>query len=119
MLAVGDGPHFKREEFECDCGCGFNTVDFELFRHLEYIRKYFNAPVVVTSGCRCAAHNAAVGGSQNSQHLYGRAADIIVSMVPAELVAELAEEMGLGGVGRYKNFTHIDTRVGKARWSGA
>lgn len=30
----------------------------------------------VTSGRRCATHNAAVGGAKNSQHLQGMAADI-------------------------------------------
>ena len=30
----------------------------------------------MTSGRRCAAHNAAVGGAKNSQHLQGLAADI-------------------------------------------
>lgn len=34
-------------------------------------------PLRVNSGYRCEAVNAAVGGSSNSAHLYGRAADIV------------------------------------------
>lgn len=35
-------------------------------------------PVTVTSGYRCPALNAAVGGASNSAHLYGCAADIVI-----------------------------------------
>lgn len=110
--------HFTREEFACKCGCGFDTVDYGLVVALDAIRDHFDRPVRVTSGCRCEAHNAAVGGSTHSQHKKGRAADIVVDGVPPALVAELADQMGLGGVGRYSTFTHIDTREGVSRWAG-
>lgn len=35
------------------------------------------APIIVTSGYRCPALNAAIGGAKNSQHMRGEAADII------------------------------------------
>lgn len=35
------------------------------------------APIIVTSGYRSAAVNAAVGGQRNSQHILGEAADFI------------------------------------------
>lgn len=111
--------NFSRSEFACGCGCGFDTVDAELLGALERIRDFFGAPVAVTSACRCPAHNAAIKppGSENSQHLSGRAADIKVKDVPAHEVADYAESLGLNGVGRYMTFTHIDTRsVGPARW---
>lgn len=108
--------HFSRSEFTCRCGCGFDTVDYELGKLLDAIRAHFDQPVTVTSGCRCEAHNRAVGGSSNSQHLYGRAADIVVRDTPAEIVQVLAEEMGVPGLGRYQDFTHVDTRTGRARW---
>jgi uncharacterized protein YcbK (DUF882 family) len=110
--------HFKRSEFTCKCGCGFDTVDFELVAALDAIRDHFDSPVIITSGCRCPTYNTRVDGEPGSQHMKGRAADIIVEGTPPPIVAELAEQMEMGGVGRYKNFTHIDTRRGKARWAG-
>jgi uncharacterized protein YcbK (DUF882 family) len=109
-------PYFSRAEFACKCGCGYDTVDYELIKVLEYIREHFDMPVVVTSGCRCRDHNESVGGSESSQHLYGRASDIYIMDVDPELVAEVAEQCEAGGVGRYETFTHVDTRVGFARW---
>jgi uncharacterized protein YcbK (DUF882 family) len=109
-------PYFTRAEFSCKCGCGFDTVDYELIKVLEYIREHFDKPVVVNSGCRCPAHNDSVDGSVESQHLLGRAADISVNGVEPALVYELSEQIEVGGLGSYDTFTHVDTRVGYARW---
>ena len=109
--------HFSREEFACKCGCGFDTVDIELVGMLEAIREQFGQPITVTSGCRCMAHNEAVGGGHNSQHLKGRAADIIVRDVDPQDVAAFADiGCGAPGLGRYSTFTHIDSHCGVARW---
>lgn len=109
--------HFQRAEFACKCGCGFDTIDFGVVAACDAIREHFKRPCVITSGCRCKAHNKAEGGSTGSQHLLGRAADIVVQGVPSKIVADYAERMGLGGLGRYSTFTHIDTRHGRSRWS--
>ena len=111
--------NFRRSEFACKCGCGFNTVDSELLRALENIRNYFDKPVHILSACRCERHNEYVNGARLSQHKRGRAADIIVDGVEPDDVADFAEVlMRSGGVGRYSTFTHIDTRTNKAvtRW---
>lgn len=111
--------NFSRKEFECQCGCGYDTVDTELLEMLEEIRMYFDKPVIITSACRCAAHNQAIGGSQKSQHLFGRAADIVVKGVdPAEVQEYLEDYVRPSGLGRYDTFTHIDSRSGFARWEG-
>jgi len=47
-------------------------------RVLEPLRRRFGV-IRITSGYRCAALNAKVGGKPNSQHLQGEAADIHVS----------------------------------------
>jgi uncharacterized protein YcbK (DUF882 family) len=109
--------NFVRSEFQCRCGCGFDTVDIALIQILERVRAHFDKPVIVTSGCRCMAHNEAEGGAHNSQHLLGRAADIIVANVDPDDVADYVENINIdGGVGRYSTFTHIDSRCGCARW---
>lgn len=43
---------------------------------LDPLRAKWGAPIIVTSGYRCAALNKAVGGATSSQHMNGMAADI-------------------------------------------
>ena len=43
---------------------------------LQPIRDAYGQPIIVSSGYRCPALNAAVGGVKNSQHVLGQAADI-------------------------------------------
>ena len=68
--------NFSRHEFACKCGCGEAEVSPLLIEQLQRLRDYTGEPVRITSGRRCEAHNAAVGGAKNSQHLLGLAADI-------------------------------------------
>ena len=44
---------------------------------LQPIRDAIDMPIIVTSAYRCDALNRAVGGSSNSQHIKGEAADIV------------------------------------------
>lgn len=118
---MGDiAKHFDRSEFACQCGCGLDTVDSELLDLLQHIRASFDVPVTINSGCRCEEHNAAVGGSENSQHLIGRAADIVVQGASPLAVQRWFERQypRRYGLGKYADFTHIDSRAGKARWNG-
>ena len=43
---------------------------------LQPLRNYFKEPINITSGYRSPQLNRAIGGAQQSDHLYGRAADI-------------------------------------------
>ena len=118
--------NFTVAEFACKDGSDPVFVDSSLAALLQKIRDHFGRPVVITSGYRTAAHNAAVGGSKSSQHLLGRAADIQVAGVSVEDVAAYAESLlpGWGGLGRYpvkagrtKGWVHVDTRPNKSRWT--
>ncbi|SFG07171.1 Putative peptidoglycan binding domain-containing protein [Desulfotomaculum arcticum] len=111
-------PHFKEQEFACRC-CGVVRVNLYLVEMLEQLRERLGGrPVTVTSGCRCEAHNRAVGGVQQSQHLPGNAADIVVGGIAPREVAAAASELGFPGVGQYSGFTHVDVRPGNpARWT--
>lgn len=108
--------NFEQAEFSCACGCGFDGIDQDIVDLLQRVRDFFDAPVRVTSGCRCPDHNRAVGGSPNSQHLIGTAADFTVRHVPPSVVHEFCETLNPGGLGYYTTFTHMDVRPGKARW---
>lgn len=53
---------------------------------LEPLRIHLGKPVIVTSGYRPPALNAAIGGARDSRHQYGRAADIHVpGMTPLQV----------------------------------
>ena len=121
--------NFTVAEFACKDGSDPVFVDSSLAALLQKIRDHFGRPVVITSGYRTAAHNAAVGGSKSSQHLLGRAADFWVEDTPVASVAAYAETLlpARGGIGRYPKdakhptrktgWVHIDTRAGKSRWT--
>ena len=112
--------HFKITEFACNDSSDKILIDDKLVELLEFIRNYFNAPVIITSAYRTAAYNKKVGGSPNSQHLKGKAADIIVSGVEPSKVVTVAELFlgNSGGIGLYgiSGFTHVDTRANASRW---
>ena len=110
--------HFKRHEFECRCGCGYDTVDVETLEVLEVIRAWANAPVHINSACRCLKHNRNVGSKDTSQHVKARAVDIEVDgKTPMEVYMFLADEYpDTYGIGNYKTFTHFDSRAVMARW---
>lgn len=114
--------HFDSKEFECHCGkCVMKPISPGLLALLEGVRSHFGQPVHITSGYRCPDHNKAVGGAPNSQHCQGIAADIQVKGVtPADVHKYLSGVMrGIGGLGLYKGWVHLDTRFGKpARWNG-
>lgn len=106
--------HFKAEEFKCKCGaCGCTgKISFQLTQWLDHVRDKLRKPVIVTSGRRCAEHNAKSGGSRTSQHLTGCAADIKVNGMTPEQLAIFALRLAPShykiGVGIYKSWIHID-----------
>lgn len=121
--AMNDDRHlsenFLVREFACKCGkCQKMLIDDVLVAQLQAIRNYFGKSVNVTSGYRCAALNQAVGGDPNSSHMQGMAADIVVSGVKPEVVAQFAESMGIVRIGLYDSFVHIGSGDVKRFWRG-
>ena len=118
--------NFSLEEFECKCGCEMpefvkkNII--ELAENLQVLRDAVGR-LDLTNAYRCKYHNADVGGSINSQHLKGKAADIkSKTLSPNEIAVRTNdlmknESFKLGGIGIYNTFTHVDIRGTRARWS--
>lgn len=108
--------YFKRSEFSCRCGCGFNTVDVELLEVLTELREACNNPVIINCGCRCPKHNKKVGGATKSKHLRGIAADIRVKGLTSNTVYSYFNALypKKYGLGLHATFLHIDIR--KRKW---
>ena len=111
-------PNFRVREFRCKDGSGSILIDSDLVALLQKIRDHFGAAVNINSAYRTATHNKKEGGSPNSQHLYGKAADIWISGVSPLAIAQYAEYLQptKGGIGVYKSFCHVDVRSWRSRW---
>lgn len=112
--------NFSRWEFACKDKCDFDVADIELVNVLQKLRDYFNKSVTISSGCRCLSYNRAKckDSSDTSQHVKGKAADIIVKGVwPVTVYYYLDTTYPTKyGIGLYDTFVHIDVRSIKARW---
>jgi uncharacterized protein YcbK (DUF882 family) len=123
--------HFDSAEFACRDGRLYPDIWIEdrlrpLCQQLEVLRAAIDRPIVIISGYRSPEWNGRVHGAKNSQHMEGRAADIRVADMDAGIVhARLIElhaqgAIRIGGLGRYRTFTHVDIRPGDrlAQWNG-
>lgn len=135
------GRFFALNEFRCrgwenrehgrKCCCrGAVKYDPVLVSVLDVVREsVFRGPVIVLNGFRCEAYNASVGGYGKSEHMEGRAADLLVNSMmqtSARMVLShirgTAESIGIillatlppgrGNVIYYtapgRNFIHVD-----------
>ena len=119
---------FIREEFRCQCGgkyCdGFPVEpEEELVLVCNEIRRRLGVPVSIVdgggSGVRCPQHNAVVGGVRNSNHLYGKAADLHSEKSPEEMARVAEEVMGpTGEIGIYSWGIHIAVNCEYSRFRG-
>jgi uncharacterized protein YcbK (DUF882 family) len=57
-----------------------------------------------------------VGGASQSKHILGQAIDFCAEKLPPSKVQTLLKNHS-GGLGAYKNFTHMDVAE-KRRWTG-
>ena len=72
--------------------------------------------VIVTSAWRSETYNKKIGGEAMSKHILGQAIDFCVHDMPPSKVQTLVAGFS-GGLGAYKDFTHIDIST-KRRWVG-
>lgn len=120
---MGDlSPHFSRDEFICQCGCGLgwgpNDVSVDLLELLENVRVSVGRPVFITSGCRCLQRNIDSGGVDGSLHMLLplEAADIrIYHGRHLHAAQKAAYAFGATGVGTGSGFMHIDVHDGTVK----
>jgi uncharacterized protein YcbK (DUF882 family) len=98
-------------------------IDLRLYYLLAVVQAEFGGrPIIITSGYRTKATNdglrqQGIDAARSSYHLWGRAADIQIHGVPPPRMAALGSMLGLGGVGTYASFVHLDTGRQRA-WKG-
>jgi zinc D-Ala-D-Ala carboxypeptidase len=126
--------HFAYSEL--DDGCGGSGWDggplsaaatkanaLETMWHLEAMRHALgDQPLNISSGFRSIPCNNAVGGASNSQHLYGRSADL-TGVHSLCTMARQARNHGFGGIfgpgyPGHSAHTHVDIRTSNA-WSAS
>ena len=118
--------NFSKKEFDSKDGAQMpDAVLVQITRlacNLQRLRDVVRRPITINSGYRSPSHNKAIGGVANSQHVQGKAADIVINGMTPKQVADVIEglikdgEMLQGGIGIYNTFTHYDIRGQKARW---
>jgi len=118
--------NFKIHEFKCKCGCEMPSDVLEnikeLADNLQVVRDMLGEPIKINSAYRCESHNKRIGGTKFSQHIKGKAADIVVSNIRPEKVVIALDKMQdagfikKGGIGAYQTFTHVDIRGYQAKW---
>jgi uncharacterized protein YcbK (DUF882 family) len=118
--------NFLKTEFESKDGAPmpidvyFNIL--ALADNLQILRDHLHRPIKINSGYRSPEHNRAVGGADESQHVLGKAADIVVEgLTPIEVKIAIETliiqgELKKGGLSAYDTFTHYDIRGYNARW---
>ena len=118
--------NFSLSEFDCKDGTEMPsellTNVLELAENLQVLRDFVGVPIKINSSYRSLSHNANIGGSKSSQHLFAKAADIVIESKSPEQVANIIKalisegKMKQGGISAYNTFTHYDIRGHKARW---
>ena len=133
--------HFALHEWEQPARHGFPVAAYPMqwiFDRLIPLAKFMEVgrerlgghPWTIVSGYRTHEYNARIGGAEDSQHMHGRAADIVVQDIPPGQVFELMRELDrsgeirFGGLGLYVGFVHIDIRPRKDHqnlviWTGS
>ena len=106
--------NFTPKEVTCKCGCGLMPTK-EAMDAAQDLRDYLGMPLHITSGARCARHNASVGGARNSWHVKRMAFDIRANRKTASFILNYALDMprfnGFGiNLKSYWGFIHLDIR---------
>jgi uncharacterized protein YcbK (DUF882 family) len=100
-------------EITCRCGCGFNAITPETIDTFQAIRDHAGRPIIITSGCRCARHNASVGGVAKSAHITGQALDMRIHGMTNRQFGDMIKQAHREGKVPYLKYCYLisDTAV--------
>lgn len=108
--------YFSADEFKCKCNrteCNAAPIDPFLLIKLDQARRALGMPIHINSGSRCDFWNKHVGGSKNSQHLKGLAADIAIpSANYGYKLLFILLKLEFSGIGIKDGMIHCDVRNG-------
>lgn len=108
--------NFTARELACK-GTGRIRLQRKALDALQALRDEVGKPMLITSAYRSPEHNAAVGGSPTSRHMFGDAFDVVMVGHDPKTFEEAARRAGFRGFGYYPEssppFMHID--MGPAR----
>lgn len=85
---------------------------------LEPLRELLGKPILITSGYRSPLLNQAIGGSKNSQHCTGMAADFHVSGMTVEELYQFVKKVDFPTdqvIQEFSQWTHCSFSLGKNR----
>lgn len=118
--------NFSKSEFDSKDGAEMPSDVLEnvkvVAEQLQVLRDVLNIPIKINSAYRSPSHNKKIGGVRNSQHITGKAVDIVAKGITTNYLAFKINELIIkgkmleGGVGIYDTFVHYDIRGTKARW---
>lgn len=89
-----------------------------IFYVLQPLRDKLKKPIVITSGFRSVKVNELVGGVDNSQHLYGQAADITVNGMSAAQLFDFVKSSDIEYdqcINEYNSWVHVSYNKGHNR----
>jgi hypothetical protein len=109
--------HFTRAEMACSYS-GAIIIEPGFTGHMEQLRISYDAPMIVTSGCRSSEHNHAIGGHPRSLHMTENAAhgvatcaiDIKREGLDLHKLIRIAAPTGWS-IGIADTFIHLDQRT--------
>jgi len=119
--------NFSKSEFDSKDGAEMPDDVLEnikvIAEQLQVLRDTLTIPIIINSAYRSPKHNKKIGGVKNSQHLTGKAVDIVAKGITTKYLAYKINELIFkgkmleGGIGIYDTFVHYDIRGVKARWN--
>lgn len=107
--------YFNIEEFNCPC-CNQVKMHGQFLAKLDRARHIAKIPFYINSGYRCIKHNKEVGGTKESSHMIGWAADIkaLDNYTRFKIIKALLE-VGFKRIKIYKTFIHVDLDPNKSQ----
>ena len=91
-------PNFTRKEMECHHThkCKMHP---EFMAKLQSIREAYGAPMIISSGYRDKSHPDEIHKLKDGEHVYGMAADVLVSGIDALRLLQVLIHQGINRIG--------------------